>query len=370
MTDSFPQLETPVLLVDLDRMDANIQRTAQYAAAHGLHYRPHVKTHKSSWVAAQQIAAGAVGVTCATPREAEVMSVATPDIMLAYPAIGEARIRRVADLASRTTLRVMVDSVEAIAALAQASALSGSEIGVLVELDVGMHRTGVAGASNALALAQRATDTLGLKWLGIGCYPGHIRSATDAESLARLGSQLTETIDLLARAGLRPAVVSAGSTPTLWESHRIAGLTEIRPGTSVYNDRTTAEVGACSFDDCALTVLATVISLAVRDQAVIDAGTKALGREPIRGADAPGFGVLQDRPEVVVTAMSEEHGMLDLSQTSWRPRIGDRVRVIPNHVCIVVHLADLVHGVRAGAIERHWAVEARGRETTRGVGPA
>lgn len=368
MTDTFPHLETPALLVDLDRMDANIRRTAEYAAAHRLLYRPHVKTHKSSWVASQQLAAGAAGLTCATPREAEVMSAVTTDLMLAYPAIGEPRIRRVAALAERVSLRVMVDSVDAIGALAQTSALAGSEIGVIVELDVGMHRTGVATPADAVHLAQRAADTLGLKWLGIGCYPGHIRTVTDGASpeLERLNRHLGETIDALNRAGLPPTVVSAGSTPTLWQSHRLSGITEIRPGTSVYNDRTTAEVGACGFDDCALTVLATVISTAVPGQAVIDAGTKALGREPIRGADAPGFGVLQDHPEVIVTAMSEEHGMLDLSASSWQPRIGERVRVVPNHVCIVVHLADLVHGVRHGEIERTWPVEARGRESTPG----
>ncbi|MEO7354351.1 MAG: alanine racemase, partial [Gemmatimonadales bacterium] len=235
---------------------------------------------------------------------------------------------------------------------------------VLVELDVGMHRTGVATAAEAVLLARRVADTVGLTWLGVGCYPGHIRSATDTQALARFGAQITETIEALTQAGLRPEVVSAGSTPTLWESHRIAGLTEIRPGTSVYNDRTTAEIGACTIDDCALTVLATVISTALPGQVVIDAGTKALGREPIRGAEAPGFGVLLAHPEAIVRAMSEEHGMIDLAGLDWRPRIGDRVRVIPNHVCIVVHLADLIHGVRGETIERCWAVEARGREPT------
>jgi D-serine deaminase-like pyridoxal phosphate-dependent protein len=135
-----------------------------------------------------------------------------------------------------------------------------------------------------------------------------------------------------------------------------------RPGTYVFNDRTTAEIGACSWDDCALTVLATVVSTAVAGQAVIDAGTKALGREPIRGADVGGFGALFDRPEVTVKAMSEEHGMLDLSRTSWRPEVGERVRVVPNHVCIVVHLNDVVYGTRDGTVETSWPVAARGRE--------
>ena len=157
-------------------------------------------------------------------------------------------------------------------------------------------------------------------------------------------------------------IVSGGSTPTLWRTHELTGVTELRPGTYVYNDRTTAEIGACGWEDCALTVLATVISNAIPGQAVIDAGAKALGREPLRGADSPdGFGSLVEHPEVVVSRMSEEHGVLDLSRTSWRPQVGERVRVIPNHVCIVVHLNDVVAGVRGDVVETSWLVSARGR---------
>jgi D-serine deaminase-like pyridoxal phosphate-dependent protein len=148
--------------------------------------------------------------------------------------------------------------------------------------------------------------------------------------------------------------------------HEVPGVTEVRPGTYVYNDRTTAAMGACEWDECALTVLATVVSTAVSGQAVIDAGTKALGREPMDrvrspGAEGGGFGALLDRPEVTVERMSEEHGVLDLSRTSWKPRLGEVVRVVPNHVCIVVHLNDVVYGVRNGIVETRWDVAARGR---------
>jgi D-serine deaminase-like pyridoxal phosphate-dependent protein len=160
-------------------------------------------------------------------------------------------------------------------------------------------------------------------------------------------------------------VVSGGSTPTLWQTHRLQGVTEMRPGTYVYNDRTTAEIGACAWDDCAFTVLATVVSTAVPGQAVIDAGSKALGREPLRGAEAGGgFGSLLEHPEVVVKGMSEEHGLLDLSRSGWKPRVGDVVRVIPNHVCVVVHLNDAMHGARGDRIEKSWPVDARGRGAT------
>ena len=129
----------------------------------------------------------------------------------------------------------------------------------------------------------------------------------------------------------------------------------------MYNDRSTYAIGACRRDDCALTVLATVVSTSVPGQAVIDAGTKALGREPRDITTNSGFGELLDHPEVTVKSMSEEHGILDLSTSTWRPRVGELVRVIPNHVCIVVHLNDFVYGIRANAVETSWAVAARGR---------
>jgi D-serine deaminase-like pyridoxal phosphate-dependent protein len=182
--------------------------------------------------------------------------------------------------------------------------------------------------------------------------------------LRALSETLGATLEALERAGLPAGIVSGGSTPAAWRMHEVAGVTEVRPGTYVYNDRATAAVGACDWDDCALTVLATVVSTAVPGQAVIDAGSKALGREPLPAApdgDA-GFGALLDRPEVVVRSMSEEHGILDLSTTSWRPSIGEQVRVVPNHVCIVVHLHEAVYGVRNGAVETSWPVAARGRE--------
>jgi D-serine deaminase-like pyridoxal phosphate-dependent protein len=156
--------------------------------------------------------------------------------------------------------------------------------------------------------------------------------------------------------------VSGGSTPAAFGSDRVDGLTEIRPGTYIFNDRTTAVIGACRMEDCAYTVLATVVSTAVPGQAVVDAGSKALSREDIRGGDAPGFGALLDQPDVAVKGLSEEHGILDLSRTDWRPRVGDRVRIVPNHVCVSVNLHDRLWGVRAGCIETCWPIRARNWE--------
>jgi D-serine deaminase-like pyridoxal phosphate-dependent protein len=230
-----------------------------------------------------------------------------------------------------------------------------------------MHRVGVQSVDEAIALAMRVAEQPPLEYAGITFYPGHIREPVDEQErkLAGLRDDLAAALDRMERSGVRPRVVSGGSTPLAWRMHEVPGVTEVRPGTYVYNDRTTAEIGACAWDDCAFTVLATVVSTAVSGQAVVDAGCKALGREPMRGVAGEGFAAMLDRPEVTVQRMSEEHGILDLTKSTWRPRVGDVVRLVPNHVCIVVHLNDSILGVRGDVVESRWPVSARGREATR-----
>lgn len=363
MPRTLADLETPIPVVDLDRLDRNLDRAAGYATTHGLALRPHIKTHKSLFIARRQLERGAVGVTCATTREAEVMSDICDDILVAYPPVGAPRARRIARVAKRARVTVALDSIEALNTVAAAANEQGSEIGVYVELDLGMHRVGLPDVDAAIAIAREATRQPRLRYDGIAFYPGHVRQPLEqqTDSLVRLDSALRAAVESFERAGLRPPVVSGGSTPTLWRTHELRPVTEFRPGTYVYNDRTTAAIEACAWDDCAFTVLATVVSTAVSGQVVIDAGTKALGREPMRGADGEGFGALLDQPDVVVRSMSEEHGILDLSMTSWRPAVGQQVRVVPNHVCIVVHINDVVVGARRDVVETVWPVSARGR---------
>ena len=355
-------LETPAAVVDLDRLDRNVARMAAYAASHALALRPHIKTHKATAVAASQLAHGAAGLTCATPAEAAVMSAVCGDILLAYPALGP-KLARLMALPRELSLTVALDSTAAIDELARAARAADRPVRVYVELDVGMHRVGVTAWDDAVTLARRVRESAPLEYAGIAFYPGHIRGEVDSQdaALSVLGTAIASARAALDRVGLAPEVVSGGSTPTAWRTHEIGGITEIRPGTYVYNDRGTAALGACAAEDCALTVLATVVSTSVPGQAVIDAGAKALGREPMRGVAGEGWGALLDRPEVLVTRMSEEHGILDLSASSWRPAVGEQVRVVPNHVCIVVHLNDVVYGVRKGRVERSWKVDARGR---------
>jgi D-serine deaminase-like pyridoxal phosphate-dependent protein len=356
------QLETPVPVVDLDRLAHNLDRMAAYATLHGLRLRPHVKTHKSPRIAAEQLRLGASGLTCATLREAEVMAEVCDDLLLAYPPVGAARLERMARLPDGVQLTVAADDGDALDALSLAARLGHRTVNVLVEVDLGMHRVGVSTPEKAVALARQIERTPALHFSGLQFYPGHIRAHVDAQdaALLQLGRDLEAYTDALRTVGLPPQIISGGSTPAAWRMHELPAVNEVRPGTYVYNDRTTAQIGACHWDDCALTVLATVVSIAVPGQAVIDAGTKALGREPLR-AEGDGYAALLDHPEVVVSRMSEEHGILDLSRTAWRPRLGEQVRLVPNHVCIVVHLFDEIIGVRGDAVETRWAVAARGR---------
>jgi len=360
------QLETPVPVVDLDRLAHNLDRMAAYATLHGLRLRPHVKTHKSPRIAAEQLRLGAVGLTCATLREAEVMSEVCTDILVAYPPVGAARLERLAMLPAGVRVAVAADDAHALDALSVAARLGHRTIDVMVEADLGMHRVGVTSPEKAVAIARQIDRASSLRFAGLQFYPGHIRAKVSEQdaALAQLGREIAQYVDALRDAGLPPAIVSGGSTPAAWRMHEVPGVNEVRPGTYVYNDRTTAQIGACDWEDCALTVLATVVSVSVKGQAVVDAGTKALGREPLR-AEGDGYGALLDHPEVIVSRMSEEHGILDLSRSAWRPRLGDQVRIVPNHVCIVVHLFDEIIGVRGHAVETRWPVAARGRASNR-----
>jgi D-serine deaminase-like pyridoxal phosphate-dependent protein len=355
-------LETPVPLVDLDRVERNLDRMAAYAARQGLGLRPHIKTHKATRIARLQRDRGAIGLTCATPREAEVMATVCHDLLVAHPPVG-AKADRLLRLDPGVDLMVAVDSAEVIEHLGDAARRRDRSVRVLVELDLGMHRVGVPAVEQAIELARLVRGRPPLVYAGVNFYPGHIRQPVGEQEalLARLDADLWTALSRLADAGAAPGIVSGGSSPTAFETHRIRGLTEFRPGTYVYQDRSQVALGVCQRDDCAVTVLATVISTAVPGQAVIDAGSKALGREPRDLDPNAGYGELLEQPEVRVVRMSEEHGILDLASTAWRPRVGDQVRVIPNHVCIVTHLNDSMVGIRDGQVIERYPVEARGR---------
>jgi D-serine deaminase-like pyridoxal phosphate-dependent protein len=224
-------LETPALVVDLDRMERNLDRAAAYSSAHGLALRPHVKTHKSPVVASAQLTRGARGLTCATPFEAEVMSEICDDLLVAYPPVGAARARRLAALPRDVRVIVALDSLRAVDDVAEAARAARRTIGVYVELDLGMHRVGVSGAEQAIAIARRVATESALELSGLAFYPGHIREPVgeQEDKLHEMSDALERALQTLTTAGVRPAVVSGGSTPTLWRTHEIPAVTELRP---------------------------------------------------------------------------------------------------------------------------------------------
>lgn len=356
-------VETPAGVVDRQRMLGNARRVVDYCASHGLSWRPHIKTHKSTRIARAQLDAGAQGLTVATPHEAEVMAAVTDDLLLAYPPVGPARLRRIMALPERVDLKVALDSVDVLEPLIAAARSHGRSVGVLVECDLGMGRVGVQGVSGAVELARRVAAAEGVEYRGILFYAGHIRSRGPEADAAwsRLQHDLAELHAALEAADLRPGIVSGGTTPTLWQSHELPHLTEVRAGTCIFNDHDQLSLGAAQADGLAYSVLATVVSTSVAGRAAVDAGSKALAKES-PGADGA-FGFLLDRPEVEVVALSEEHGILDLAGTDWRPRVGDRVRIVPNHVCVSVNLQDrlLVVADATARVAEAWPLEGRGR---------
>jgi len=360
-------VETPAAVVDLGQARANSEKVVRYLSEHELAWRPHVKTHKSRTLARIQLEAGARGLTVATLREAEAMAPLEADLLLAHPPVGVARRERLTRVLQRTSLSVALDSPEALATVREAAAAAERPVPVLVEIDVGMERVGLTTSADVVSLAEAAVSSGLTPFKGILFYPGHIRkpAAEQDADLHAVGRLVEHVLDHLEDAGLSPEVVSGGSTPTLWRSHDIPGVTEIRAGTCIFHDRDTLALGVCDASEVAYRVETTVVSTAVSGQAVVDAGSKALAREEFR-AGGRGYGIVMEHPQVFVSRVSEEHGVLDLSESDWHPRVGDRVSVIPNHVCVSVNLQDHLLTEEANGPDRIdglrvIALEGRGR---------
>jgi D-serine deaminase-like pyridoxal phosphate-dependent protein len=358
------ELETPAVVVDLDVLEANIARFADYAKSHGLRLRPHSKTHKIPAIAQMQIAAGSHGITVAKTGEAEVMADAGLDnILLAYPIFGEKKLERLATLGLKKKITIAVDNAVTAEAISRAARSAGSTFDVLVELDVGMRRCGVASVEEAERLAKTIDTLPGVRFAGLNFYPGHVWAspAQQAEPLQEISAKVAHVLDRLSRSGLCCEVVSGGSTPTALQSHYVEGLTEIRPGTYVFNDRNTLDAGACSIADCALRVVVAVVSTAVPGRAIIDGGSKTFSSDRLLSGTREGFGHIHEYPEVLFEGMSEEHGHLNIEASVPALRIGDRLSILPNHVCACVNMHDRIFYHRNGVVEGVWQVAGRGR---------
>jgi D-serine deaminase-like pyridoxal phosphate-dependent protein len=360
--DRWAELDTPCTIIAGNVVERNIQRMAEYCRRHGIALRPHTKTHKSQRIAQLQLDAGAVGLTVAKPGEAQVMCELGAEVLIAYPSVTKASLSAVRSAVAETNMIVALDSAEAAARLDEALAGTGKRAGVLVDIDVGLRRTGLQTAEASSDLAQVVAKSRHLRLEGLFCYPGQIWSPIEEQgtSLANVDATILQHLSRWHANGIDARVVSGGSTPTAYQSHLAPSVNEIRPGTYVFNDLNTLRGGYCRLEDCAVRIVATVVSTAVPGQIVIDAGAKTLAADRCISAPDSGHGLVVEYPQARITHLSEEHGQVDVSKCETRPQVGDRVTIVPNHVCPTINLTDFAWWLTEHGAEQ-LTIDARGK---------
>lgn len=342
------QLETPVAIVDLDKLEENITALQSYLDKHGIDNRPHIKTHKIPEIAHMQINAGAIGITCQKLGEAEVMARSgIRDVFIPYNILGEAKLERLMHLTRRVRVSVTADSESTVQGLSNAARREGTVLPVLVEFETGMRRCGVQSPQEATDLARTIARSPGLRFGGLMTYPCN----ENTDPFVR------ETKALLTAHGMTVERVSAGGTSGMWQAHAHDEVTEYRAGMYVFGDRAVVECRAMQLEDCALKLITTVVSRPTADRGILDGGSKALSSDML---GVEGYGLILEYPEARVYGLSEEHGHVDFSQCQRKPSIGERVTVIPNHCCAVSNLFSQVVGVRGEEVEVVWPVAGRG----------
>lgn len=365
MIDLYPELDTPALLVDLDVVERNVAEMAEVARRAGVSLRPHTKTHKCPQIARRQVRAGARGITVAKLGEAEVMAEAgLDDILLAYPLVGRIKLERLRALLERARVRVSLDSVEAAEGLGRVGRDRGEAVEVLVEVDTGFGRLGRPPGPPTVELVGEIARVSGVEVVGLLTHAGHAyRSGSPEERDAiaeREGTDLVATAELCQRAGHAVREVSVGSTPTARRAARVPGVTEIRPGTYVFNDVQQVRLGVASEETCAAWVLATVVAHPSEERFVVDAGTKALTSDGGDGRPYPGRGLVRGRPELRIEWLTEEHGV-GVRTGSDDVRIGERLEIVPLHICACVNMFDLAYAVRGRRVVEELRIAGRGR---------
>ena len=356
------EVSTPAVVVDLDVVERNLTRMSSYCHSHQLGLRPHTKTHKSIEAAAMQLQLGAIGLTVAKVGEAEVMTASgTKQILVAHPIVGRAKIERLAVLAKELRIIIAVDSLRAAEGLARVACKEGVTFDVLIEFDSGSQRCGVAAGKEAKTLGEQIGKLEGTRLSGLFTYFGNVwgDEAERAAELNKARADVAMTLEAYRAAGLSTEIVSAGSTPAARMSHTVEGITEIRPGTYIYNDLNTYYQGLCSLDDCAVRVVTTVVSTAVPGHVVVDAGSKTLSSDLCSAGPKSGYGLLVER-EGTLKKLNEEHGYLQANDLKGVD-VGQVFSLIPNHVCTCINMHDEVLTARKGVITGSWRVAARGK---------
>jgi D-serine deaminase-like pyridoxal phosphate-dependent protein len=361
---SIDQVDTPALIVDLAVLEGNIARMAAFAREHQVAMRAHVKSHKIPELARKQMEAGAAGIVCQKLGEAEVMADAgLDDILVPYPIIGPIKIGRLLDLARRVHFTTTVDSLEGAAAISAAAEAAGLVVDTMLEVDNGYHRCGVP-PNDAVTLARRiALDLPGLRFKGLLGYEGHVYgldSADQIDGVARRAYDILGSIAAeLRAAGIAVECVSTGSSVSFQTAAAHPAVTEIRVGGYLFADRSVVKLRGATPDQCALTVLATVVSKRGADHVVVDVGAKALSHATLSGIE--GYGLIRGHEDAVLDHLADEHGMISVPEGGRPFSLGERVTIVPNeHTVVVNQFLELV-GVRAGRVECVWPVAARGR---------
>jgi D-serine deaminase-like pyridoxal phosphate-dependent protein len=360
----YDELSTPALTIDLDTLERNLGRMANSCRQQGVGLRPHTKTHKTPEVARWQLERGALGLTVAKVGEAEVMAEAgLDDILIAYPILGAEKLRRLVTLARRRRIIVALDSLAAAQELSRAAFEQGSAVGVLVEFDVGFHRCGLEPGPPCVELASKIAAMPGLSFRGLMTYFGNVSGSKEERQaeIRVVAGKVERALAAFRQAGVPVEIVSGGSTPSAEFAHLVAGLTEIRPGTYVYNDLHTFYQGACQLEDCAARVVTTVVSTAVPGRAIIDAGSKALSSDLLGSGPKSGYGYVVEAPDVALIKLNEEHGHLDITRSAHKFYVGEVLTIIPNHVCTCVNMHDEAFTLREGTVVGSWRVAARGK---------
>ncbi|GBC62007.1 alanine racemase [Desulfonema ishimotonii] len=364
MNNPLPEtVPTPFVLVDEQTLRNNIRRIHAYADRHGLAVRPHIKTHKSLRMARMQMEAGAVGIAVAKVGEAEVMArLGDADMTVAYPAVGTERAGRIARLARNRSVRVAADCEFHMEILAAAAETHGTEIGIHIMFDAGLHRCGVSDPAQMVRLARYARNRAGLRYDGVQMYLGHLYgpAAEAPESFERINRLWEPVYERLCDAGLQPEMVSSGSTPSLFNTHRVRHISEIRVGTALLNDYFILKFGHCTQDACAARLVATVVSDAVPGQVIIDAGAKALSAKQLLRHEQLELGYIPEHPEARIFRLHEEHGWVDVSRCPERPRVGDRLGIVPVNVALCMNLHDTWYLLSTTGDPETEKVDARG----------
>jgi len=358
----YDEISTPGIVIELQQVEKNLKELVMNNEKYGIHVRPHIKPHKSVFLAKLQLELGCVGITCAKISEAEVMAThGIKDILIAFPLIGKDKMDRLGKLLDNAYITTIVNSEEGARQLSNLGKKKGTCIRTLIELDGGTNRGGVKPYEPAVEFAKRLKDFQGIEIVGIMYYGGQIYTQKTLEgfhSIARKEhDEIIVTAGMLKKVGCNMEILSGGNSYSARCSKELEGITEVRAGNSIFNDCLTLTTGFATVEQCALRVVSTIVSIVDENHAIIDAGSKTLTTDLC--ANRPGYGYVIDRPDITITNLNEEHGFIETS-IKLGLNIGDKITIIPNHACVLPNLADIMYGMKNGILEHKIPVEARG----------